>query len=619
MASGSSRPRIDQFFASKKKRKSLSPALVSKRSGSEPKITTDGSPSAKGSLEKLLVISEDSNKSSQSAGDSPARRVLIKRNLTLEISSNSKTDETRLRLPTNGHSQGLNRFQEVNTVKSGTEDEVSLADSDSPDRRVPIKRNLTLEINSNSQIDDTRLQLPTDDHSQGLNRFEEINRVKVGTEDKVNLAEGNKDISETLLPEKSENCELKKFATSFLSLYCSELPSNMLSGLSVDGKRGHSRLSTGDLDSRPFKRQHTSSDGGQCIIEYESTCHGDNKTEITDSSSFTKSRDAFLKQTEVNLRDMDTEPQVRLRKCGTVSSCCVAAGCDTPGSLSSKVRLIETPKSMRGSSMFSPGETFWNQAIQLADGLIAPSDNLAPHDPGNLQTGDQIRNLASLGYKGYGHKPENVLIRGTDRSSTLGLIPNVGAALNQGKRLVEEVSPLPVKHFDFCLEDNKLMEDTQACLQNKSHPVHRSKEVQHTSVNHEKFEAIRFPRDENTINDLLEVQKMPLECAVDEKEGKLVTEVPDSATSDKLEDKLKYTTSNSVSNHNDTPSSFTASEDRLELKHWLPPQICSTYKKRGISKLYQWLTVFRWMGSYTAGILSTVHLLVLEKVLLPKF
>jgi len=45
--------------------------------------------------------------------------------------------------------------------------------------------------------------------------------------------------------------------------------------------------------------------------------------------------------------------------------------CYTPGSLTRKTSVRETPKSTRGSSSFSPGEAFWDVAIQLADGLCA--------------------------------------------------------------------------------------------------------------------------------------------------------------------------------------------------------------------------------------------------------
>lgn len=45
--------------------------------------------------------------------------------------------------------------------------------------------------------------------------------------------------------------------------------------------------------------------------------------------------------------------------------------CYTPGSLTRKAGVRETPKSTRGNSSISPGEAFWNDAIQVADGLCA--------------------------------------------------------------------------------------------------------------------------------------------------------------------------------------------------------------------------------------------------------
>lgn len=57
------------------------------------KITSEGSPSAKGSLENFLVTSKETNNPPVTSSDSPSMRASVKRNLNLEISSSSKHEK----------------------------------------------------------------------------------------------------------------------------------------------------------------------------------------------------------------------------------------------------------------------------------------------------------------------------------------------------------------------------------------------------------------------------------------------------------------------------------------------------------------------------------------------
>lgn len=57
------------------------------------KITFEGSPSAKGSLENFLVTSKETNNPPLTSSDSPSRRASVKRNLNLEITSSSKHEK----------------------------------------------------------------------------------------------------------------------------------------------------------------------------------------------------------------------------------------------------------------------------------------------------------------------------------------------------------------------------------------------------------------------------------------------------------------------------------------------------------------------------------------------
>lgn len=62
----------------------------------------------------------------------------------------------------------------------------------------------------------------------------------------------------------------------------------------------------------------------------------------------------------------------------------------------------------------------------------------------------------------------------------------------------------------------------------------------------------------------------------------------DSLASYSPVDEVMKLAGNHESNEASTPSSFVPLNDRLDLNSWLPPEICSIYRKKGISKLYPW-------------------------------
>ncbi|XP_019189922.1 PREDICTED: helicase and polymerase-containing protein TEBICHI isoform X2 [Ipomoea nil] len=102
MDSDAPRARIDQFFASKKKRKFESPALKSPRVNKDAKISIEGSPGTKGSLESYLVNSKDNSTPLQEAGGSA-----VKRNLTLDLGLISKHGKEVAVSSRQAHSQGF--------------------------------------------------------------------------------------------------------------------------------------------------------------------------------------------------------------------------------------------------------------------------------------------------------------------------------------------------------------------------------------------------------------------------------------------------------------------------------------------------------------------------------
>lgn len=260
--------------------------------------------------------------------------------------------------------------------------------------------------------------------------------------------------------------------------------------------------------------------------------------------------------------------------------------CYTPGSLIVKACTKETPKSTRGSSMFSPGEAFWNEAIQVADGLCAPMTNNSFEITGETNAaGDQVYMKNSCNLQNNEGKPRKTLDQSEIRIENLEKVTPLALVGMHGKDSVKEVSSLPVKHFDFSFEDTNLDENSpQQCragdLISVADEAHRQLEV--SSVNTKKvkfsknFTTVRTAHTNEKMNEVQEKTSVPAVY----KKVNLPSKDDDSLTSN--------SPATHPSDETNTPSSNVSFIDRLDLNRWLPPEICSIYRKRGISKLYHW-------------------------------
>lgn len=132
-----------------------------------------------------------------------------------------------------------------------------------------------------------------------------------------------------------------------------------------------------------------------------------------------------------------------LRKCNKTPNSNLAKTCLFDPSDSAPALAEETPKSK--NSNISPGEDFWNAAIQVADGMFAPivktwsaGDNLLD-DKSSCAPGECTK--ASLSFAGLANgdvvASNNVKIK------------------EKNKEVTSEASPLPVKHLDFVHEVRK--------------------------------------------------------------------------------------------------------------------------------------------------------------------
>ncbi|KAI3468240.1 hypothetical protein Pfo_024903 [Paulownia fortunei] len=510
MASDSPRARIDEFFSSKKKRKIVSPASKSGRLEKEAKKQIEGSPSAKGSLESYLENSKDGNspaKSLNSICDQKARQVPIKRNLTWDTGLSS-IDE-------NGDAC---RGQPQSPEASGVAQRLK------PEPLSDIGSVATKGIQKDSSITGTVAQ----------------------------------------------NSELKEFATGFLSLYCSELQCNVSlpSETKETADTRHSTSSALQLQEKSCKRRHCGNDGNQSNIQNESI----SSPKAIQSKIVNESRDIDSNRLQkVIMCNNPLASQTSFRKCSYTSTLCTAE-CETRGSFTTKLGARETPQSTRGSSLFSPGEAFWNEAILVADGLFGPNDGLSSHV---AETGEALK-------VDYGtHNSNNVKNGGRvnllnsavdgviDTVCDVGIGSAVGSLGMHGKDLEKEVSPLPVKHFDFTFEAK---ENTLASINHPSLP----------SFNHMRI----CPKDR--INEgLSDAQGTTFECVNSKRSEEHLNQNGHNVTPNTPDREYNKVAANHESKCHFTPASSSI-KDCLDLSNWLPLEICKMYNKKGITKLYPW-------------------------------
>lgn len=505
MASDSPRTRIDQFFASRK-RKSSSPNLKSGRIERDARSkVVEGSPSAKGTLDNYLVNSKDDNRGGG---------FLVKRSLTLEIDEVSNEEEEE-------------------SVVSGR-----LCVGSCQGGKVVQK-----------------------EMSQGSSNAGNVGNIAVERVVKGCLDVGN----------GVENSELKQFATDFLSLYCGELQSTATSPSKTklnDHKRNGGPLLV-DVDYKTSKKRLCMSN--QLNSEVETPCPIEKKPEDKQSAFVVKNgASVFNSFVEVAVGNDPVQLQTSLRKCNKMANSTVnMAECCTPGSSICRGRGSDGPKSTRGSSIFSPGDAFWNEAIQVADSLFSEADNPFVQAVGNIINGKS------------GNLSRELLNEAGSRGCSLEFI----------RKHMEKVSPLPVKQLDSLFEDRNLEVSTPPCAKDDSNVDRSSEKSEHGSINLKSLQNANIVTYHLKDEPREEMHKEEEKTTVDTETTKKV-DLPNQ-DADSIIYHLPVKDTRNVIDNNEcveagTPSSFGPLKDRLDLSNWLPLEVCSIYKRKGISKLYPW-------------------------------
>ncbi|XP_051137227.1 helicase and polymerase-containing protein TEBICHI [Andrographis paniculata] len=524
MAPDSPRGRIDQFFPLKKKRKVLSQDAKSGRPEKEARCQIEGSPSTKASLESYLEVSKNDYSSAKCLSS-------ILDQISREV---------------------LNL--EGTTLDSGV-----------------------LPRNENEDAHTQQSEIPG---ASGC-----AQEVKCDPLSDICSAGTNNILKESLETANTQrNSELKEFATGFLSIYCSEVQNSvkLISELKESADGGHTNSTNLQLEERPMKRRHFENDGNQSNIQNESIS-SPNPSKVFKEPQDTNSN--CLHKGVMCTNSFATE--ATMRKCSFTDAPCVAE-CVTPGTFTIRPEAQETPKSRRRSSFFSPGEEFWNEAILVADGFVAPNDVTSLHI---TEKSENVK---------HDHKIHNSSIVDCESSRVDGgfieMACDVGSAAcsldTDRENRHKEVSPLPVKHIDFGFEAKQFGKDSVA---NSTRPDNFATKPDNFATKHNTVSSThhRNPQSEKHMRihpkDQMDevgsdIQGINSACIVPKRDNAQSNNVMVNTPDRQYNNIIAGDESKSVC----TPASVSSTKNSLDLSRWLPPEICDIYNKKGISKLYSW-------------------------------
>lgn len=504
MDSGSPRKRVDQFFASKKKR------------AFSPKTSKDSSPRAKGSLESYLVTSQDDG-SSTTQGHA-------RRNLAPEIDLLTKHEKKETLLPNEGRFRGLESSGAVPSGVRGSSNEGAGADANGSSGPAHCPANL----------------------------------------------------------------ELKQFAVDFLSLYCGELQSSSMAEKKTSEHKRQGSPSILVVEGKALKRRHWPDPQAPSFATTKSdnaaSCPIAQRTETVVSCS-----------RGVDGGNCISELQMSLKKCSKGPESTMGVNeCSTPAVLHRSSNARETPLSGRGSSMFSPGEEFWNEAIQVVDGLFAQTGNAlikVPEDADVINV--QIEGNSHKFCEG-GSSTDKLNAPVADGSSCLRETEvNVCPSDKHIKTVDGEASPLPVKHLDFSHEGKSLDESRprEPSSDNRGDCMGSSQYSMYSSVNDEGrltrnlIPAAVGVQSKGVVNNALETGSI---TAAEKIRSNLLSQESDSSASASPSGKNMNIVASSVSEGTSSPLSSMPLKNRLDLSNWLPSSVCDIYRRKGIVKLYPW-------------------------------
>ncbi|WVZ89444.1 hypothetical protein U9M48_035851 [Paspalum notatum var. saurae] len=271
----------------------------------------------------------------------------------------------------------------------------------------------------------------------------------------------------------------------------------------------------------------------------------------------------------------------------------------------------ETPKSLSRNSLTSPGEEFWNAAIEFADGISAHADKVRGR-PEFDATEDKSSCAVAVCSK---TRPRS----GKDELDCQNTVGSNDAHQNKVEAVSEQhiiSSPLPVKHLDFFHEDDiqalglKCEEkgSNEACNVRPDHiqlkDSGRKRKNLIDSVDAMKKSFLDLHADSATMIRCQGVFKSINKAKVHStREGDKDSHLIQRDLHQPIcnENKTSAAYSNVCKANKDPKSKFASQEleastptssvplkDHSKLSSWLPPELCAIYMKKGISELYPW-------------------------------
>lgn len=451
-------------------------------------------------------------------------------------------------------------------------------------KQAPAKRNLKLETGLSKNIEKRESLLNNVGQSLNSSQSGSVPGEATVFEEATDLGIRG-DANETCalaVTVDHQNLELKQFATNFLSTYCSNISSHVQLESKCNEHKRHGSPSMLAAEDKASKKRHCTSYADQLQSSNEvPVCTG--KGSDVSSPGIAAEKPEIVLQSHIEVEGGDfSERQSSLIRCTkTRISPSLKHECSTPGTIHIKSRARETPKSARGSSVFSPGEAFWNEAIQVADGLFG-----VDIDREKLRTEKNSNNFRNENFDCKSECASGVE-KICDQHNNAETHGSLGFP---GKQVHGDGSPLPIKHFDFLLDDKNLVENTpkQLCFDDKGVVSIKNGSVQLecSSANNKALQGRSNiwagkidggPAVAETFSAQI-AHKQNLDFQIP---------VSDSFLSHLPHLEKEKVIAGVVSNGLSTPSSIPV-KDHLDLSNWVPPEVCHVYRKKGLSKLYPW-------------------------------
>ncbi|OEL35428.1 hypothetical protein BAE44_0003552 [Dichanthelium oligosanthes] len=394
--------------------------------------------------------------------------------------------------------------------------------------------------------------------------------------------------------------ELRRFTTDFLSHYCSAIPplrdDSEYGLLEKKQKRSASQSFLVPCDNASVKKQ--------CVA------HGSSLEAPKESDDNV----AFKKQCINHHGGSEAmEESVEGAKVTCVGFSALQRCSFTPNTTQKKVGFSlapgETPKSVSRNSLTSPGEDFWNAAMEFADGISAQADKIrgrpdfdAAEDKSSCAVAVCSKTLPRSGKDEF----NRLNTVGSNDTHQMEKLTNKVELLEANSQHIIS-SPLPVKHLDFFHEDD-IQASGSKCEERGSN------EAGNAQTNHVQLKDSGLQRKENLI-DPVEAQAMKTSAfdlhmdsaAIIRCQGvsKSTTEGKVHSTREVNKDSHQNKSLAAYSNgckpkkgskskfvsqevEASTPTSSVPLKDHSKLSSWLPPELCAVYMKKGISELYSW-------------------------------